>query len=604
MKKNYLFLALLLMLNTLLFSQSVSLTPTSINGQNVNGTLNLASAPNSTVTLVAKVQLPNNAAAGDNGTLKIYYTNLSTVNANIAAGGDGSSLYFGGGKIATVNFTVNLYWSDFSTSGGFIYAEYKTPTNVVYRSSNLAVIKNSTMTSGTTLNPPADAPNPTKIPNTLCCNQTIRLGDKPQPIVGSQYLNPYDREPYGIGASWKVDGNLSAHILGYTNKILELDYITQPGNFTVKRDLGYIYGNEFPNKSNIITITVVPSPILTNDITTSDVFLNPEGYYELSNVKSMNINGFSSKVNLNILNDPSHVNKRGDNIVDIDSYRWEYKDIKYTSNPWITIPNETGSRIDFSDPSKQLNFEDTSYAIRRIAIYKNISRASNEIKVLIRGIRYENTICCDQLLKIYPPSNFESPQIINGSTVNVDKPILEGINFRVNYITYQWQSQNTTKNIPTSTWSNISGATSKDYFPSQQLTVDFDRRGNYSFTQSYKYRRIAYINYSVIINNNLLTQIASSYSNESSLDGSIFQSSIQFYPNPTSSILNIDCTVDISNSNVTITNITGTVVNSNNYFIVNPKSISIDVSNLITGTYFITIENQNLGIVQKTFIKQ
>ena len=92
-------------------------------------------------------------------------------------------MFFGGGRIATRSIVINLFWSDFLTSGGFIFAEYKNPAGTAYRSSNLAVIKNSTMNSGTTLNPPADAPNPTKIPNSLCCNQTVRLGERPQPIT-------------------------------------------------------------------------------------------------------------------------------------------------------------------------------------------------------------------------------------------------------------------------------------------------------------------------------------------------------------------------------------------------------------------------------------
>lgn len=196
------------MLSTLVFSQKVTLTPTAVNNTNVNaGPINLASVPNSTISLNIKVEIPSNVAVNDQGTITVYYSNLNIANANVATGGNGGNLYFGGGKTATRSMVINLYWTDFLTSGGFIFAEYKTTAGTAYRSSNLAVIKNATMTTGTTLNPPADAPNPTKINNTLCCNQTVRLGDKPQLITGSQFLNPYEKEPYGINTKWETKGN-------------------------------------------------------------------------------------------------------------------------------------------------------------------------------------------------------------------------------------------------------------------------------------------------------------------------------------------------------------------------------------------------------------
>lgn len=221
----------------------------------------------------------------------------------------------------------------------------------------------------------------------------------------------------------------------------------------------------------------------------------------------------------------------------------------------------------------------------------------------MRGLRFNNTICCDQTLKIQPPSNFEAPKIIIGSVASFEPPTTEGTNFVINSINYQWQSQNIENGYPSSTWSNILGATSKDYLPSQPLTVGFDRRGNYKFTLSYKYRRIATINYS-IITNKIINATVLSYSNETFLDGNASQAFIQMYPNPTSSILNIECTVDISDAKITISNIMGNIVNSNNYSVLSPKLISINVTNLTTGTYFVTIENQYIGVTQRTFIKQ
>lgn len=599
MRNNYIFLFIFLIFSSAMVGQKVTLTPTVVNGASFSGgAINLASVPTSTISLAIKVEIPTNVAVGDNGTIKIFFSKGLALGGNVAIGGDGGTLYFGGGKVATKSFVINLNWTDFLTSGGFIYAEYK--SGVSYNSSNIAVIKNATMTSGTTLNPPADAPNPTKIVNTLCCNQTIRLGDKPAPITGSQYLNPYKEEPYGINSQWGA-ANGSIINLDDVNRVLTLDYTKELKNITVYRKLGYRYGGEFPNKSNDVIITVVPTPILTNTIFPNDIPLNPDGYYELSGTKTINLSGYVSFVNLNILQDPNHTNQRGDNIVDVDGYRWEYHDDKLYNNPWIVIPNETTGTIDFTNPNS-LNLNDENYSIRRIAIYKNISRVSNIIKIAIKGIRNNNTICCDQILKIFSSTDFEKPQTIVGSTPAVDKAISGQPNFFIQEITYQWQNQSRPINGSTSIWSNIVNATSKDYLPTQPLIVNTSDRGR-GFETSYNYRRIAKIYYKYFTNKWIYENV-SSYSNETFLNGTKYEPYIKLFPNPSTTILNIETTSNITNSKITISNITGVIVNTNNFTLENSNLISINVSNLTPGTYFLTIENDNLGIINKIFIKQ
>lgn len=601
MRKNYIYLVFFFLLSSIIFAQKVILTPTAVNGASVSssGPINLGSAPSSIISLGIRVEMP--AIPGNTGTINIY--SLNGLNANVVSGGNGGFLIFNEGKVASRSFVVNLNWSAFPTSGGYIYAEYKTGGNVVYKSGYIAVVKNATMGGGT-VNPPADAPNPSKIVNTLCCNQTIRQGDKPAPITGSQYLNPYENYIYGINSSWSANGNgnLSFINLDNVNKILNIDYMTELGNYTVIRKLGYNGNNDLPNKSNTVTIAVVPSPILRNEVTYNEP-LNSEGFIELSNLKALSISGSSSVVNLKVLENPFYTIQNRDPGVNVDGYKWEYTKTNSALGgyrTWITIPNENSTGLDFHDPSEKTNLEDTYYLVRRITIYKDISRVSNIVKVVVRGLRFNNTICCDQILKIQSPSNFETPQIIIGSIPSVDSSIVEGTNFTINYITYQWQSQSIQRG--TSPWVNIPGATSKDYLPAQPLTVGTGRDRN-RFETSYKYRRIVTANYS-FITNKVINESVSSYSNETSLDGTTSEPYIQIYPNPTSSILNIECTVDISTAKVTISNIMGNIVNSNNYSILNSKLISIDVANFITGTYFITIENPSLGILQRTFIKQ
>lgn len=430
MRKNYIYFVLLI-LNISMFGQKVTLTPTLVNGVAYSsGTINLESLSTSSVSLSIKVEIPSTAAVGDQGTIKIYFSKGSALGSNIATGGDGGALYFGGGKVATRSFIINLNWSDFLTSGGFIFAEYNN-NSIAYKSSNIPVVKNSTVNSGTIINPPADAPDPNKIVNTICCDQTIRLGDKPAPIIGSRYLNPYEGEPYGIDDSWRdSNGNNSFQSFDDIFKI-PLDYITDPKGLTIIRRLGYPFG-DYPNKSNTVTIKVVPSPILKNEISINAP-INPEGYYEITDTNPKQISGtrFSSQVNLNILADPFHISKRGDSFTEIEKFEWEYKKLNVSSD-WTTIANENDYTLKSFNPSDFNSSEDNYYLLRRIAIYQNIKKVSNTLKIVLRTIRLNNTICCDQTLIISAENTIDSPSMIIGSDVT---PTTN------QYFDYQWQSQ-------------------------------------------------------------------------------------------------------------------------------------------------------------------
>ncbi len=605
MKKNYLFLIATLMLTTLTFAQTVTLTPTAVNSTNVNsGPINLASMPNSTISLNVKVEIPSNVAVNDYGTLKIYYSNLSSTNANVAAGGDGGALFFGGGRTATRSVVINLYWSDFLTSGGFIYAEYKNPAGTAYRSSNLAVIKNSTMNSGTTLNPPADAPNPRNITNTLCCNQTVRLGEKPQPITGSKYLNPYEKEPYGIKASWETNGTpLPPNFLNVDNinHSITLDYTNALGSFTVKRSLDYAYYNEYPNKSNAVTISVIKSPMHENKISIDGPF-DSNGFAEIITTNPKIITGSTVTINLTVLQNPNQTEQRGDNITNIDRYEWEYT--KINSKDWKTLDNENSEALNNFIPIDLDINEDNYYLLRRIAVYQNIKKVSNELKILVRTIRHNNTICCDQTLKILSPTQIESPNPLNGSSIIFDPNIVTPHQY---YISYQWQSQ-LNGNTP-NTWQNISGATYKDYTPTQPLEIISDsRRNTLKLKDSYNYRRIAEVTYSGYDQNNKwISGKSKSYSNEVSLTGSGSPSNIKIYPNPATSVINIENTsfaYKADSTQVSIINSIGETVNSNNFSLITPYLISIDISNLPLGIYFINIQSTPTRVTKLSFIKQ
>lgn len=602
MKKKYLYYILLLLFNTtILFGQKVTLIPLVVNGKSYSsGPINLESTPTSSVSLNVKVDTPS--ATGNDGTITVYYYKSTALGGTVASGGNGGALLFGGGKTASRQFVISLNWSEFTTSGGYLYAEYKNATGLVYKSASIAITKNATIGGGT-LNPPADAPNPANIANNLCCNQTIRLGEKPAPIVGSSYANPYANYNYGINSSWSANGNSTIKFLNTENHTLDIDYITELKNFTITRGLGYNNTLNSTNKSNTVTITVVPSPILTNLIQTNTP-INSDGFAEISNLKGIAFYKSVSKVNLNILQNPFHVSQRGDNIVDVDSDKWEYAKINKDYNPytpkyWIPIPE---SQINNFNPSQFSETEDAYYIVRCIAIYKNITKVSNELKIMTRGIRHDNTICCDQTLKQLSTTEIEKPSLIIGSTPIFQNTNIPGDNLYYT-ISYQWQSQTVKSRGGASSWSNILGATTKDYLPSPLVSVINLRTGTITAEKTYNYRRIATFNYQTIVNGNWAYSNESCYSNESNLDYSKDEVSLlKIYPNPTSSILYIDSRHGLTNAKISITNIMGALVNSNNYSLINPNLISIDASNLVTGTYFITIQTQT-RIFQLTFIK-
>lgn len=596
MKKKYFYYILLLLFNTsILFGQKVTLTPLLVNGKSyTSGPINLESTSTSSVTLNVKVESPT--ATGNDGTINVYYYKASALGGNIATGGNGGSLIFGGGKIANRQFVISLNWYEFATSGGSLYAEYKNATGIIYKSASIAIIKNATVGGGT-LTPPADAPNPAKIANTLCCNQTVRLGERPQTITGSQYSNPYANYSYGINESWSANGNRTIKFLNFKSSALNIDYITDPQNFTITRSLGYNNTSNLTNKSNTITITVVPSPITANIISINNP-PNEDGFAEIINTNPKEIAGYRSTINLNTLQDPFNTPKRDDKHASIERYEWEYgltNKTYPTVNDWLTIPNENSTSLNSSSLPILNNSEEIFYLVRRIAIYKDLRITSNYLKVVLRSVRKNNTICCDQILYVSPSDEIESPSLLTGPEAFSDKG---------RYLFYRWQSQSIgNRNEPKGNWSNINGATSKDYFPpALQVIPNNDSRGGNTIPE-YNYRRIATDN---------TYNGETYYSNEISLTYTYRSktptSSIIVYPNPATSIINIE---DKNNtftarSSISIVNTMGIVVSSNNFSIINPNLISIDISNLIIGTYFLNVQtfvNGRRNTKQFTFIK-
>lgn len=77
-----------------------------------------------------------------------------------------------------------------------------------------------------------------------------------------------------------------------------------------------------------------------------------------------------------------------------------------------------------------------------------------------------------------------------------------------------------------------------------------------------------------------------------------------FYPNPTNNLLNISSGTSLQNAKISIYDITGRVLSNRvNINLINNNSITLNVSNLASGNYFITIESDDNKKSTKQFIK-
>lgn len=98
----------------------------------------------------------------------------------------------------------------------------------------------------------------------------------------------------------------------------------------------------------------------------------------------------------------------------------------------------------------------------------------------------------------------------------------------------------------------------------------------------------------------------SSYSNEINLSSESLDPNIIIYPNPATSIINIknkNHAYKASTINLNIVNIMGQIVNSNNFSLVDSYTISINISDLPVGTYFINLQSTPSRTTQLKFYK-
>lgn len=562
MRKNYVHLVLLLLLNISLFGQKVTLTPTLVNGVAYSsGAINLKSTPTSTISLVAQVDFP--IIPGDTGTINIYFVNGSKT--NIVAGGNGGSLFFGQGKTATRSFIIQLHSSDFSTSGGYIYAEYKTFSGTIYKSSNLSVIKNETSTT---------PPTPTTPVPSDGYLQHIPYGGFPLlPEFNTNFSNPDNIE----SQVW-VDENEIQYGNQSNNQIYKYTTLREKTTFNDGRSP--VYSREikasptnFYGASTIVDNTIESNQYLTNDENPKTIIGNQATRTEV-------ISGTGGR--------------RGQQVTtNLTNYQWQsrikfplkwsyFNSYYFAEYGWADITGAT--EANYTPPKtvqameyRRLVLEEKSAPQTK---YRK-STASNVVNIV--SLSYDNTsdiICCDQ-------------------TIAVDKVANPIVGNYQEFI--QWQISKDNVN-----WENIFGANGRNYTPVRIQRGDGRRTyiDEKDKDQELFYRRMLF-DYS---NNKYYTSNVIKIIFESQLTTT--SKSIKIYPNPTTSILNIEDTrTTVTLSNVTLMDQMGNTFTPNSYSMINSNLTQLDVSNLPSGIYFLNMRINTEGATrgypyQTTFIKE
>ncbi|MBZ4044186.1 T9SS type A sorting domain-containing protein [Flavobacterium hibisci] len=568
MRKNYVFFVLLLLLNISMFGQKVTLTPTLVNGVAYSsGAINLESLSTSSVSLSVEIKIPTNASVGDQGTIKIYFSKDNASGSNVANGGDGGSIYIGGGNVATRSFSIKLYSGDFNTSGGYIYAEYKTYSGAAYKSSNISVKKNETSTTPTT---------PTIPEFSDSYFQYIPYGGFPiLPEFNNNFVNAENIE----SQVW-VDENEFEYKSQTSNRIYRYG-TTLREKTTFNDGRSPVYSREIKvSPTNFYgASTIVDNEIESNQYLTNDE--NPKTIIGNQATKIDVIQGTGGRRNQSVTTNLTNYQwqSRIKFPVKWSYFKYYFADSKYN---WVDITGAT--EANYTPPKTAQAME-----YRRLVLEEKSapqtkyrkSAASNVVNITpLSNDSTKDIICCDQ-------------------TVAVDKLANLIVGDYQEFI--QWQISKDNVN-----WEDIFGANGRNYTPVRIQRGD-GRRTYINETdgnQELFYRRILF-DYEDIkyYTSNVIKIIFESRSTTTN-------NSIKIYPNPTTSILNIENTrTTVTLSNITIMDQTGNTFEPSSYSIINSNLTQINVSNLPSGIYFLNMRIKAEGSTrgyshQTTFIKE
>lgn len=484
------------------------------------------------------------------------------------------------------NVNISLSRHDFYSSGGFMYVVYKNNSNESYYSNNYDIVGGSKVPQT----------NWTLINNDICCNQVVRYGDKPNLVTGT-YVNGVL-----VPVTWYKVQTPSVVATNYTNldksNNFESDYIFETTKFT------RLLGNDYPyNRSNEVTISVVPNPIISNTISSQAASLGNDEY-EVNYGDLIDFVSNTSFAYPLLIGDPFRIiNRRTEPTERVNEYQWQYS---RDSRNWVDITGEVNSTMYSFLPQ---NFTNNIFKIRRIAKYQGFSLCSNILTFKVRSSNpLSNYICCDQSL-ISNSSGVIPPQTLIGNEVlfsyldaNLNPNIYQLESYNV---TYKWQVK-----YRGGSWID-SNVFTKDYLP-----TDYPTRMN----SSNSYRRIVEINYTKKYLPNLTFQSTTGSYTLYSLPVSIGVSSVRsrisneafdidkeegyyIYPNPATFNLNIFLKAKGINIKAKLYNNIGILVKNIDFIDLKQDVLNIDVSDLSKGIYILIIENVDEIYKEKVIIE-
>jgi hypothetical protein len=553
-------LLLLLVFSTSnIFSQTVTMNITNVNGSAINSSTPITLNTNSIgyVSLETQVTLPNTPSDSYPGTIKIYYQRNSTYPLNVANGGDGGGLLFLGSTTAYRYFNITLNSSQFDPTGGYIYAEYQTYSGIRYKSPNKSVVVSTTTggtggSSGTSCN----------------LHEHVPYGGVPLlPIL-----------PISGITSWVYStGNYDIPFLGISNIVTEGTAIRQ------KQILGN--SNHYSCEFNIYVYR--PFSNIANNYTYENNIT--ENQYITYGSTPQTITGTQASISYSSGGRNSTTTGTVRTTIPLNSYQWQMRIVKPLPF-WNDYRNYiiTYGWKDILNANQQ-NYTPTGTATqaieyRRLVIDTSINTnpksaiASNIVGVYpTNNSNISNTIFCDQDIQ-----RGQSVSQINGSptTLNNDS--------------FQWQKRNTTY-TNNSVWENIPNATNKDYLPNSTRV-----------SQNTEYRRIAISNDLVYYPSNIILKryintrgrLADNNSDKEKFFISDNEE-ISIYPNPATSSLHISNLKDYKNVTLYINDLTARALYTETKTSFDSNDFPIDISNLPKGVYFLNIETN----AKKTSIK-
>jgi hypothetical protein len=244
-------LSILLLLSMFSFGQSVQVTFAELKVLNIDATtINFGTGVQSVNVHIKASVYSSFANSTTRGSLGVYYKkngNTSTTPI-IPTNGFDSAFYMLNGSTQTRVFTITLYRSDFDTTGGYVYLEYKPDADNLgsaYKSSNVIVTK---------------IPDPISN-NIISGNQTVYDSQAVSTISGS---NPAGGDGTFIYKWQQKVGNGSwADISGATS----VNYTPPASTLTTSYRRIVTSAGTIVGTSNEVTVTVITTlPIQNNTI--------------------------------------------------------------------------------------------------------------------------------------------------------------------------------------------------------------------------------------------------------------------------------------------------------------------------------------------------